>query len=67
MLHLDCTVLSFDVYPSKIADHSPDWSHVSSHSIEDFEESALMTLAHFNLCVTECLPVDYSALPYLDK
>ena len=36
MLHLYCTVLSFDVSHSKVPDHSPDWSQASSHSIEKF-------------------------------
>ena len=46
MLHLDCTVLSFDVSPSKVADRSPDWSRASSHSIDKFQDSVLQSLLH---------------------
>ena len=68
MLHLDSTVLSFDVSPSKVADRSPDWSRASSHSIDKFQDSVLQSLAPFNPCVSECLSADCSShLPYLDE
>ena len=68
MLRLDCTLLSFDVSPSKVADCSPDWSRAFSHSIDKFQDSFLQSLAPFNPCVTECLSADRSAhLPYMDE